>query len=110
MPITNSLHAKLTVTSGEKVNANILTIRQVGWRVAAGFGHTPTCSLPWWGVPYPIPLQQSVGGMRQGVSGEEWHVPISRRVQPQHQPAGVPQRPFSHDPRPDLLFHRTEGE
>ena len=29
MPVTGSLHEKLTVTSGEKVDVNILTIREI---------------------------------------------------------------------------------
>ena len=37
MPVTSSLHEKLTVTSGAKVDVNILTIRVHG----AG-GHTST--------------------------------------------------------------------
>src|SRR5262252_8081084 len=56
-------------------------VAQVGWRVAAGFRHTPTCPLPWWCVVYTIHLQQSVGIVRQGVAGEEWNMPISRRLQ-----------------------------
>src|SRR5215471_21814939 len=63
-------------------------VAQVGWRVAAGFGHTPTGPLPRWGVAYTIHLQQSVGIVRQDVAGEAWYVPVSRRLQPQHQPAG----------------------
>ena len=36
-------------------------VAQVWWRVAAGFGHTPTCPLPWWCVVHTI--ESLAGGL-----------------------------------------------
>ena len=49
MPVTSSLHAKLTVISGEKVNANILTIR--GGAVAGRAARLSSAWTPWLNLP-----------------------------------------------------------
>src|ERR1700675_1375080 len=47
-------------------------VAQVGRWVTARFRQTSTRSLPWRCAPHTIPLQQGVGVVWQGITGEEW--------------------------------------
>jgi hypothetical protein len=84
-------------------------IAQVGWRVVAWYGHTPTGPLTWRCAPHTIHLQQGVGIVWQGITGKERDRPICRQFQPKKQAARMAQGALASHPSGHQFVHRAEG-